>query len=108
MPPAAERSGYLRATTRARAEWPDVEVVARIEVADGTVTRAVVVAGAVAPRPRRLEAVEAALLGPADPARVRDAARAALEGLNPVPQARGRARLLPATVEAVVVDLLRA
>ncbi|MFL6142815.1 MAG: FAD binding domain-containing protein [Labedaea sp.] len=62
-PRAGERGAYLRVTSRAQAEWPLAEAVARLVVTDGVITHAGVAVGAVAPVPLRLPDVEAALQG---------------------------------------------
>lgn len=59
-----ERAAYFRTISRARAEWPLVEVVARLGLGkDGRISWAAIAVGAVANRPLRLEEVEAALVG---------------------------------------------
>jgi xanthine dehydrogenase YagS FAD-binding subunit len=95
-PRAGERAVYKRAISRAYAEWPLVEVVARAVVSDGRFHFVRVVAGGVAPAPIRLPAVEAAAEGaPATSATVAEAAAHCADG----------AKLLPAT--AYKIDLLR-
>jgi xanthine dehydrogenase YagS FAD-binding subunit len=95
-PRAGERAVYKRAISRAYAEWPLVEVVARAVVSDGRFHIVRVVAGGVAPAPIRLPAVEAAAEGaPATSATVAEAAAHCADG----------AKLLPAT--AYKIDLLR-
>ena len=58
LPPplAGERAAYKRAIGRAYAEWPLVEVVARVVVTDGAFRLARLTAGGVAPVPIRLHA----------------------------------------------------
>jgi xanthine dehydrogenase YagS FAD-binding subunit len=74
-PLAGERALYKRATSRTHAEWPLVEVVARVVVSDGRLHCVRVVAGGVAPTPLRLSQVETAAEGaPATLATVADAA----------------------------------
>jgi xanthine dehydrogenase YagS FAD-binding subunit len=95
-PRAGERAVYKRAISRAYAEWPLVEVVARAVVSDGRFHFVSVFAGGVAPAPIRLPAVEAAAEGaPATSATVAEAAAHCADG----------AKLLPAT--AYKIDLLR-
>jgi xanthine dehydrogenase YagS FAD-binding subunit len=105
LPPARPREGghYLRAISRARAEWPLVEAAARV-VLDGDVIAEVgVAAGGIARAPRRLAAVEDAACGRrADAATVAAAAAVALDGANPVPGSAFKLRLL----ETVVADAL--
>jgi xanthine dehydrogenase YagS FAD-binding subunit len=97
MPPAleGERAAYFRATSRALAEWPLVEAVVRLTVADGTVTFARVAVGGVAPVPLRLERVEEALTGErALPDAFGRAAGLAAEGANPLPMTRYKVDML--------------
>jgi xanthine dehydrogenase YagS FAD-binding subunit len=65
LPPplAGERAAYKRAICRAYAEWPLVEVTARVVVSDGAFQVARLAAGGVAPVPIRLNAAEAAAQG---------------------------------------------
>ena len=86
-PVAGERAAYGRAITRAHAEWPLAEVVARGVVADGKFAFVRVAAGGVAPVPLRLTGVETALAGgPADIAAIDAAARIAADGAKPLAQ----------------------
>lgn len=62
-PALGEGSAYVRAAHRARAEWPLVEVVARVTRAGGKIAGAQIAVGAVRNRPYRLSAVERALAG---------------------------------------------
>ena len=97
--PSEERAAYFRAIARARAEWPLVEVVARIAIAGGVVSSARVVVGGVAPTPIRREAVEAALVGKAPTPDVLAAAAAkASEGAKPLPMTAYKVDLLGPTV----------
>ncbi len=101
LPPAVpgERAAYERATSRRFAEWPLVEAVARIVVADGRIVAAGVGAGGVAPVPLRLAAVEARLIGRRpDPAVLATAAEAATDGFRPLEQTAYKLPLLRATV----------
>ena len=65
VPPpfSGERAAYSRVAGRALAEWPMVEAVVRLDVAEGSIASARVGVGAVAPIPLRLAAVEDALVG---------------------------------------------
>ena len=58
-PLAGERAAYKRAISRAYAEWPLVEVVARVVVERGAFQFVRLAAGGVAPVPMRLAAAEA-------------------------------------------------
>lgn len=84
-PLAAEQAAYVRATSRARAEWPLVEVVARLVVAGDQLQTARVTVGGVANLPLRLSAVEALLVGkPAKPETLAAAAAVAADGARPL------------------------
>ena len=105
LPPpiANERAAYRRATGRTHAEWPLVEVVARVVVKDGAFHQVSLAAGGIAPVPLRLPAAELAAQGAAvTPSRIATAARAAMEGAKPLPMTRYKLDLL----EGLVLDLL--
>lgn len=105
-PAAGERAAYVRAISRARAEWPLVEAVARLTLVDGKVAGARVVVGGVAGLPLRRAAVEAALIGGVpDEARILEAAARATEGARPLPLTGYK---LPLLVGAVREALERA
>ena len=55
----SERAAYRRAISRTHAEWPLVEVVLRVVVANGAFRMVRIAAGGVAPVPLRLSAAEA-------------------------------------------------
>ena len=98
-PLAGERAAYLRATGRVRAEWPIVEIVARLVTLGGRVHGAHLSVGAVADVPLRLGAVEKALVGgPATPAAFEAAAARASEGASPLPGTAYKLELLRAVV----------
>ncbi len=102
-PRRGERSVYLRATSRARAEWPLVEVLVRIGVEAGVIAWAKVAVGAVAGVPLRLPQVEAALVGaPAQAEALVAIAALAREGTAPLPMTAYTVDLL----EGVVADAL--
>ena len=63
LPPplAGERAAYRRAIGRAYAEWPLVELVLRVVVANGAFRMVRIAAGGIAPVPLRLSAAESAL-----------------------------------------------
>jgi xanthine dehydrogenase YagS FAD-binding subunit len=93
-------AAYVRATARAAAEWPLVEVVARLHWdARGLIRLARVAAGGVANIPLRLPRVEAALLGqPVTPEVIARAAAVAGAGATPLPQTGYKVALLARTV----------
>ncbi|MFE0645082.1 2Fe-2S iron-sulfur cluster-binding protein [Streptomyces sp. NPDC058877] len=62
-PLSGERAAYDRAISRAEAEWPLVETVARAAMSDGLVRAVAVAAGGIAHTPLRLPEVEGVLLG---------------------------------------------
>ncbi|HHC07214.1 MAG TPA: hypothetical protein ENK55_00645 [Actinobacteria bacterium] len=98
-----EATAYLRATSRLLAEWPLVECAVRLRLDGGRIAAAAVAAGAVAPIPLRLGAVEARLVdGPPDPDRLEAAAAAAADGAAPLPQTGYKVELLRRTVLATL------
>ncbi len=99
-----ERAAYKRATGRARAEWPLVELAASASIEAGEVTRLRLVAGGVAPVPLRLARGGGGGARPAGDARRLSPPRrrAAVEGANPLPQAAYKLELL----QGLVRDLL--
>ena len=100
---AGERALYKRAISRTYAEWPLVEVCARAVVADGRFRFVRLAAGGIAPRPLRLMASEALLLGAeANEETIREAARRATTDANPLPMTAYKLDLLI----GVVNDLL--
>jgi len=98
-PVAGEQAAYFRSISRAEAEWPIVEALVRFVVEDGTITMARVGVGGVATIPLRLSSVEAALeQQPATPETLENAAAAAADGVNPLPQTRHKVTFLTNTV----------
>jgi xanthine dehydrogenase YagS FAD-binding subunit len=115
VPTAGERSAYRRATGRSRAEWPLVEAVARLALADGgsgPVTSAAVAVGGVARTPLRLPEVEAALTGARAGEALDGGVLRALEDLadlcSPLPATGYKVGLLRATVRDVLERALDA
>lgn len=101
LPPplGSERSAYFRATSRERAEWPLVEAAVRLVTDGKTISFARVAVGGVAPRPLRLPAVEAALVGAkTDEASLRAACEPAIRGASPLPMTAYKVDLLPVTI----------
>ena len=102
-PLKGERALYKRAISRTHAEWPLVEVCARVVIKDGTFDFVRLTAGGIAPVPLRLAAVEAALQGkPANVATIAVAAKQATSGAKPLPMTGYKLDLL----KGVVQDLL--
>lgn len=94
-----ERAAYFRAISRARAEWPLIEAVVRLQVDGERISFARVAVGGVANIPLRLPQVEAALLDqPAVEATFAAAAKLALEGAQPLPMTGYKLALLEGTV----------
>ncbi|WP_435106883.1 FAD binding domain-containing protein [Nocardiopsis synnemataformans] len=115
VPVPGERSAYRRATGRSRAEWPLVEAVVRLALADGglgPVTSAAVAVGGVARTPLRLPEVEAALVGACAGQALDEGVAGALEGLadlcSPLPATGYKVGLLSATVRDVLERALDA
>jgi len=101
--PGGERAAYRRAISRAQAEWPLVEVCARVEIVDGTFRRVRLAAGGIAPVPLRLTACERMLEGKrANPAAILEAATEATSGAKPLPMTAYKLDLL----EGLVRDIL--
>jgi xanthine dehydrogenase YagS FAD-binding subunit len=99
-PVAGERSAYFRAIHRARAEWPLVEVTARVGLAeDGTIGALVLSAGGVANRPIRFDDAARALVGlePDDP-KVDTVLAALGKPAENLPGTAYKARLIPTTL----------
>jgi xanthine dehydrogenase YagS FAD-binding subunit len=102
-PRPREQAAYFRAITRARSEWPLVEVLVRLVVDEGIVSFARVTMGGVAPVPLRLPKVEAALVGkPAQAETFADAAALATDGAKPLPMTEYKLAL----VEGAVLETL--
>jgi xanthine dehydrogenase YagS FAD-binding subunit len=78
-----EKAAYVRAISRARAEWPLVEVLVRLGLDGSQIKLARVAIGGVANIPLRLQKVEAKLEGQtASPELWKAAGEAAIEGLT--------------------------
>lgn len=98
-PRPREQAAYFRAISRARAEWPLVEVLVRLVIEGETVSFARVAMGGVAPVPLRLPKVEAALVGqPASAATFAKAAAVATLGAKPLPMTGYKVPLVEGTV----------
>lgn len=102
-PTPGEQSAYLRVASRALAEWPLVDVVVRLVVADGQVRQAAVTLGGVANVPLRHRAVEKALVGrPPGAETWKAAAAAAREGATPLVGTAYKVDLLGPAVEDAI------
>jgi xanthine dehydrogenase YagS FAD-binding subunit len=110
LPPplAGERAAYERAIGRAYAEWPLVEVVARVVVANGAFEFVRLTAGGVAPVPIRLNAAEAATQGASvSPATIAAAAGAATRSAKPLPMTAYKLDLLSGLVQDLLEQCSR-
>jgi len=97
--PSGERAAYKRATSRTYAEWPLVEVCARVAIADGIFQLVRLAAGGVAPVPLRLTACERMLQGKlANAEAVAEAAKQAASGASPLPMTGYKLDLLKGLV----------
>lgn len=103
-PVAGERAGYKRVISRAYAEWPLVEAVIRIVLAEGRRVELMRLAiGGVAPVPLRLPGVEAmAARGVLDAGLIAAVARGAIAGAQPLPMTGYKTALL----EGLIIDML--
>ncbi|MBV8698312.1 MAG: FAD binding domain-containing protein [Bradyrhizobium sp.] len=107
-PVAGERALYKRAISRSHAEWPLVEVCARAVVTDGRFRFVRLAAGGIAPRPLRLSASEALLLGAeANEETMLEASRRATTDANPLPMTRYKLDLLIGLVNDLLERLAR-
>ncbi|MGH1341501.1 MAG: FAD binding domain-containing protein [Nannocystales bacterium] len=98
-PQAGEHSAYFRAISRARSEWPLVEVLARLVVDGGVIKEAAIALGGVAPVPVRASVAEAKLVGKApDAAAFQTAAEAATVGSAPLPMTGYKLELIVGSV----------
>jgi xanthine dehydrogenase YagS FAD-binding subunit len=105
LPPplSGESALYKRAISRAYAEWPLAELVARVVIENSAFRFVRLAAGGVAPVPLRLAAGEKAAEGaPVSPATIAAAARAAIAGAKPLPMTGYKLDLL----KGLVQDLL--
>ena len=102
LPPplANERAAYKRAIGRTHAEWPLVEVLARVVVGDGAFQSVRLTAGGIAPVPLRLASAEAALQGQSiSSAAIAEAARQSSAGAKPLPMTGYKLTLLAGLVQ---------
>lgn len=105
-PLEGERASYKRAISRTYAEWPLVELCARVVIAGGKFQLVRLAAGGVAPVPLRLTAAEVALSGKiANAASIAEAAKAASSGAKPLPMTAYKLDLLQGLVRDVLERL---
>lgn len=102
LPPplAGESAWYLRAISRARSEWPLVEVLVRLVVQGGSIQFARVVAGGIANVPMRFPEVEKRLeKNPATEETFREAAKLSTKNASPLPMTKYKVPMLSASIE---------
>ena len=100
VPLVGERASYKRATGRVHAEWPLVELVVRLKIADGVVQFARLIAGGIAPVPIRLHTAESALVGTGlTSASISTAAKASSVGAQPLKMTGYKLDLLAGLIE---------
>lgn len=104
-PNVGEHAAYFRAISRARAEWPLVEVCARVFVLDGVVIDAVVALGGVAARPLLASKVAQDLVGQ-PVSQIPAACAGAADGAAPLPMTGYKVPLLAAAVESAFTAAL--
>lgn len=91
-----ERGGYFRAISRARAEWPLVEMAARVVIKRNRIHFVRLAMGGVANIPIRLRAVEEFLTKkPLNTEVFREAGKLAATGANPLPMTRYKLSIIP-------------
>jgi xanthine dehydrogenase YagS FAD-binding subunit len=108
LPPplAGERAAYRRAISRSRAEWPLVELVARVVIANGSFELLRLAAGGIAPVPLRLSAAEAYGQGePTGASTIAAIADHALSGAAPLSMTGYKLELLKGLVRDVLERL---
>lgn len=94
-----EKAAYFRSTSRARAEWPLVEAIARYALLDGRITKPSIAIGGVANVPLLLPKANAFLEGKSpSEATFREAGSIAAEGANPLPGTEYKVELIWGTV----------
>jgi xanthine dehydrogenase YagS FAD-binding subunit len=105
LPPlaAGTRSAYLKQGAKESFDWPIVDVAAVLVLRDGRCTSASVVLGAVAPIPRRAEAVEERLVGKAlTRATIEAVALSALDGATPLAHNKYKLPIVKAVVARAI------
>jgi xanthine dehydrogenase YagS FAD-binding subunit len=108
-PVAGERAGYLRVIGRHFAEWPLVEVVVRIVVANGSISFARVAVGGVAPVPLRLPGLERAMIGAAaDPLVIERLAAALVRPARTLPATSYKQDLIPVAIADTLARAMEA
>jgi len=101
-----ERGGYFRATSRAAAEWPLVEVAVRLVLDSEVIRLARVALGGVAPIPLRVPRAEALLEGTRGDEAFAAAGAVAAEGASPLPMTRYKVAIIPGAVHEALTRAL--
>ena len=101
----APHSGFVALKQKQSFDWPMVTGYAVLDLDGDVIRSARTCAGAVAPRPRLLPAVDAALAGVSitDDAAIRKACAAATEGAAPLPGTTYKKTLLPVAIRRAVM-----
>ena len=100
----SEHAAYFRSISRFEAEWPLVEAVLRVRLADdGSVAAAGLGLGGVATVPLRMTSAEDLLVGRAlDDVAISEVSEACAAGANPLPETGYKVDLVVATVREVL------
>lgn len=107
-PVAGEHTAYFRSMARDEAEWPIVECMVRLVVAEATITAAGVGVGGVAAVPLRMADVEDALIGrPATQATLEEAAKVSAKNANPLAQTAHKVDFLVGTLLETLEQAVR-
>lgn len=98
-PLPSEKAAYFRNISRARAEWPLVEVIVRYRLVDGKISNASIGLGGVANVPMLLPKVAEFLNGktPGDEI-FKEAGKLGTEGANPLPQTQYKVEMVAGTI----------
>jgi xanthine dehydrogenase YagS FAD-binding subunit len=104
LPATTARTAYTKQGEKESFDWPVAEVAVALEMDGRKVRKASVVLGAAAPVPWRASAAEAALTGrELDAATVQAAAKAALQGANPMTRNAYKLSIFEAVVRRTVL-----
>jgi xanthine dehydrogenase YagS FAD-binding subunit len=105
---ATTRAAYHKQTERESYDWPICDVAVVLTLRDRKVETARIVAGSVAPVPRRLQASEDLLAGRAiDEGLAAEAARLAIRGATPTQANRYKVTILETVVRRTILQAVR-
>lgn len=105
---ATTRAAYHKQTERESYDWPICDVAVVLTLGDRKVQTARIVAGSVAPVPRRLQASEDLLVGrEVDERLAAEAARLAVRGATPTDANRYKVPILEAVVRRTILQAVR-